>query len=163
MTPMKYILTICLSVLICQASLQAQATKQAARTFGISVIQSFFDNNCDYMFDHLESSIKSIQGGQTINITADMRKQFCENNPLRRDIPVNYQMYAQNYAPTVYTAAELNQKFPEWQNNIQLNSGEFLFDGGHPIAAGNKRLFKSNGSARFALKMVSGEWKIIAL
>lgn len=163
MPHMKYILTCMLSFFFLQFAVQAQTTKKAAHKFGMTVIQSFFDQNCDYMFDHFDASIQSIQSGQTVAVTPESRKQFCAQHPLRTDITVTYAMYAQNYAPKVYSAAELSQAFPEWQTNIQLQTGDFLFDGGHPVAAGNTRLFKTNSMARFALRMVGGEWKIIAL
>ena len=160
---MKYFFTCLLSLFVLQFSIQAQATKKSAQRFGLSVIQSFFDHNCDYMFDHFDSSIKSIQGGQTVTITPDTRKKFCEQNPLRTGVPVSYTLYQENYAPKVYTPAELSQKFPEWQTNIQLQAGDYFFDGGHPVAAGNTRMFKTNSMARFAIRMVGGEWKIIAI
>ena len=87
---MKYFFTCLLSLFVLQFSIQAQATKKSAQKFGLSVIQSFFDHNCDYMFDHFDSSIKSIQGGQTVTITPDTRKKFCEQNPLRTGVPKLY-------------------------------------------------------------------------
>ena len=115
------------------------------------------------MFDNLDTTIISIEGGQSIEINPQMRKLFCSESPLRPDIEVTYEMYVQNYAPKVYDMNELGQKFPEWQNHLNLQAGDYLFDGSHPIAAGNTRLFKAGDMARFALRNINGDWKIIAI
>jgi len=141
----------------------AQATKAEATDFGISIIQSFFDRDCDYMFDNLDASITSIEGSQTIAITPDKRKLFCSEPALRPDIQVTYQMYTENYAPKVYNKTELVQAHPKWAANLNLQAGDYFFDGGHPIAAGHTRLFKTESMARFVLRKINGDWKIIAI
>ncbi len=156
-------LTLICFFTISSSLMKAQTNKQSAENFGISVIQSFFDKNCDFMFDNLDASITSIEGGHSISITPQMRKSFCKESPLRPDMAVTYEMYEQNYAPKIYDMNELAQKFPEWQNHLNLQAGDFFFDGAHPIAAGNTRLFRAGDMARFALRKINGDWKIIAI
>lgn len=158
----KTIILVC-SLLFSASLIFAQGTKAEATDFGLSVVQSFFDRNCDFMFDNLDVSIVSIAGSQTIAITPDKRKLFCSDPPLRPDIEVSYQMYEENYAPKVYNKTELLQKFPQWAANLNLQTGDYFFDGGHPVAAGHTRLFKTESIARFVLRKISGDWKIIAI
>ena len=92
-----------------------------------------------------------------------MRKLFCSESPLRADIELTYTMYEENYAPKIYDMNELAQKYPEWQAHLNLEKGDFFFDGAHPAAAGNIRLFTAGDMARFALRKINGDWKIIAI
>ena len=157
------ILTLICFGLFLSGNIKAQSDKELAKDFGLSIIQSFFDKNCDYMFDNLDVNITSFEGGQTITITDQMRKLFCSESPLRPDIQVTYAMYEDNYAPQIYNMNELTQKHPEWQAHLNLQNGDFFFDGAHPIAAGNTRLFRAGDMARFALRKINGDWKIIAI
>lgn len=141
----------------------AQNDKAAARDFGLSIVQSFFDQNCDFMFDHLDQTILSIEGGQKIDIKEEMRRLFCSESPLRSDITVNYQLYEDNYAPVVYNNTELMQKFPAWANLLNMQPTDYFFDGSNPIAAGNTRLFRAGEMARFVLRKVNTDWIIIAI
>lgn len=159
----KKIFFICCSFFLFISASFAQSDRESARTFGLNVIQSFFDQNCDFMFDHLDERITSFEEGQTITITAEMRRLFCSENPLRPDMPVTFQMYQENYAPTVYNKQELDQKFPEWSAHLNLQNGDFFFDGAQPIAAGNTRVFTAGDMARFVLRKINGDWKIIAI
>lgn len=141
----------------------AQNAKAEAKDFGLNVIQSFFDRNCDFMFDHLAPTITSFEGGHQIAITPEQRRLFCSESPLRPDIQVSYQMYQENYNPVVYDHTELAQKFPQWQAHLHMQNGDFFFDGSNPVAAGNTRLFRAGDMARFVLRKVNGDWVIIAI
>ena len=115
------------------------------------------------MFDNLDATITSIEGGQSITINPQMRKLFCSESPLRPDMEISYEMYEQNYAPKVYDVNELAHKVPDWHSHLNLQAGDYLFDGSHPIAAGNTRLFSAGDMARFAMRNINGDWKITAI
>lgn len=143
--------------------LLAQTGRASAEAFGMSIVQSFFDQNCDFMFDNLDQQITSFEGGQIIQITPELRRLFCSESPLRPDMPVTFQMYQENYKPVLYDRNELGQKFPEWANHLNMQPGDFFFDGANPIAAGYTRVFKAGDMARFVLRKINGDWKIIAI
>lgn len=159
----KKITMLCCCLCLSISTTFAQADRESAKLFGLTIIQSFFDQNCDFMFDNLDQRITSFEGGQEVTITPEMRRSFCTDNPLRPDIPVTYQMYEENYTPTVYDKQELSQKFPKWASNLNLQPGDFFFDGSHPVAAGNTRVFTTGNMARFVLRKINGDWKIIAI
>lgn len=159
----KYIYGLVLCSLLCSNTLFAQADKQAAKDFGLTVVQSFFDKNCDYMFDHLASSITSFEGGQTIEIKPEMRELFCQDSPLRPDIKVSYALYEQNYTPTVYNLKEMKAKYPTWVAHLDMRAGDYFFDGALPKAAGHTRLFSAEDMARFLLRKKGDSWEIVAI
>lgn len=142
---------------------QTSSDKAAAKDFGLRIIKSLFDKNCDFMFDHLDQTISSFEAGQKIIITEELRQVFCSENPLRTDIKVSYDLYKDNYAPIIYNKKELQQKFPEWANNLDMQANDYFFDGSNPIVAGNTRLFKTNSTARFVLRKKNKDWLIIAI
>lgn len=159
---MKLFTVVCLLITL-SSTIQAQNDREAAKLFGVSVVQSFFDNNCDFMFDHLAPTVTSFEGGHQVSITPELRKVFCSESPLRPDMPVTYQTYVDNYKPAIYSKSEFAQKFPEWDAHLNLQADDFFFDGANPIAAGNTRVFRAGDMARFALRKVNGEWTIIAI
>ena len=148
---------------LCTNLMFGQSPRISAEAFGRSIVQSFFDQNCDFMFDNLDQKITSIEGGGIIPITPDLRRLFCAESPLRPDMAVTFQMYEANYQPVLYNKEELSQKFPEWAAHLNLQAGDFFFDGAHPIAAGYTRVFTASDMARFVLRKINGDWKIIAI
>lgn len=159
----KKIVIILCGFLLSASMVFAQRDRASAEAFGMSVVQSFFDQNCDFMFDNLDQQITSFEGGQVIQITPELRRLFCSESPLRPDMAVTFQMYQENYKPVVYDRNELSQKFPEWANHLNLQAGDFFFDGANPIAAGYTRIFRAGDMARFVIRKINGDWKIIAL
>lgn len=135
----------------------------AAKAFGLSLLQSYFDDNCAYVADHLAPTIYSIEGGQTIAVTDQLRQAFCKDQPLRTDVPVSFELYLKNYAPCLYNRATLQKAHPKWAAQLSLQKGDWLFDGSQPKAAGHQRLFKSEGQARFILRPQGDDWVVIGL
>ncbi len=132
----SYLAILCLFM---TASLTAQDKKKAAaKTFGLSIIQSFFDHNCDYFFDHLAPEITSFESGQQFKKSEKMRKLICAESPLRPDMEVSYAMYEKNYAPKLYSAAELAKKHPQWEAHLNLQKGDIFFDGAYPSRGWNR-------------------------
>lgn len=143
--------------------LWAQDPQNEAKTFGRSLIQSYFDNNCQYVADHLGPELYSLEAGVTLQVDAKMRKAFCKNSPLRSDIPVSFELYEQNYVPKVYDKAAFKKAFPQWAKTIAWKKGDLFFNGSHPRAAGHTRLFKSERQAQFLLRRQGDSWLIIGL
>lgn len=139
----------------------AQGDATAAKEFGVSLVQAFYDNQCSYVFDHLDKTVTSLQGGQQLAIRASMRGLFCEDMPIRKDISNSYTKYTEQYLPQVYNHKTFKKQFPAWAKHIQLKAGDFFFDGAHPRAAGHTRLFTSENQVRFVVRYQDGDWVII--
>lgn len=139
----------------------AQGDAAGAKNFGVSLVQAFYDNQCSYVFDHLDKTVTSLQGGQQLAINASMRGLFCEDMPIRKDIANSYTKYTEQYQPQVYNHKTFKKQFPTWAKHIPLQPGDFFFDGAHPRAAGYTRLFTSENQVRFILRYQEGDWVII--
>ena len=146
-----------------QAFSQSSQSATEAKNVGLSIVRSYFDNNCSHVFDQLAGSVTSIEGGHRIQITEEPRNEFCAQSPLRDDVNVSYQEYVENYQVDVLTLKPFTNKYPTWANQISMKAGDFFFDGSRPIAAGAKRLFRSSDMSRFLLRKINGTWKIIAM
>jgi len=162
MSGLKMLIVI-LFVSVISSSVSAQSLKKEAQSFGVSVIRSFFNNNCDFMFDHLDQTIVSFESGLSKSINAEDRRSFCDTKATRTDVDVSYELYKSNYNPTIYDANELSQKFPQWHNNLNMQPGDLFFDGANPIAAGHTRLFVAENMARFVLRKTNTGWLIVAI
>lgn len=147
----------------CATSMNAQSSAADAKAFGTKIVKSYFDNNCNYIFDQLDGTITSIEGGQQITITPEVKGLFCADSPLRDDIKVTYALYQQYYTPKVLSAKEVAAQYPAWDKHLGLKSGDYLFIGGRLNEAGGTRLFKSSDMARFLLRQIDGKWKIVAI
>lgn len=143
------------------STLCAQDHQAVAKSFGRSLIQSYFDNNCQYVADHLGDQLYSLEAGITISVDAQVRHIFCKDSPLRDDIPVSFDLYEQNYVPKIYDKAAFTKAFPEWAKHIQWKKGDLFFHGGNPRAAGHTRLFKSERQVQFLLRRQGDGWLIV--
>ena len=141
----------------------ASGDKLGVQTFGLKIIKSYFDRNCDVLYDGLADQIRSKESGQVFTKDANLKTGLCAESPLRTDIPVSYELYLQNYNPTVYSAAEFSAQFPQLQTAYQLQPGDFFFNGSAPKAAGSTRVFRASDMASFIVRKVNGAWKIIAM
>ena len=159
----KSSLAILLASLCFHSFAQTSSTETEAKNFGLSIVRSYFENNCSHVFDQLAGSITSIEGGHRIQITEEQRNEFCAESPLRNDVSVSYQEYLENYQVSVLNLKQFTNKYPTWVNTVSMKSGDYFFDGSRPIAAGAKRLFRSSDMSRFLLRKMNGAWKIIAL
>lgn len=157
-------LSMALGLGVLVQGLQAQsAQKEAALEFGRSLLQHYFDQDCAHVADHLADQIYSLEAGQSIAVTPELRAVFCKTSPLRPDVPVNWEQYQQQYAPKVYDKAGFERAFPAWAKRIQWQKGDLFFDGAHPKAAGHTRLFKSEQQARFLLRREGQGWRIVGI
>ncbi len=137
--------------------------KQAAKDFGLSIIKSYFSHDCDFVFDRLHSTVVSIEGGNSIAVTPQMRTAFCADSPLRTDITVSYQMYKESYTQEVLGVKEVKMKYPQWFNSLNMQNGDYLFLGSQMKTAGATRLFVASDVARFLVRNINGKLKIVAM
>jgi hypothetical protein len=137
--------------------------KTEVTAFGQSVIEAYFRRDCDFVWNKMDNTIKSIESGQSFTKSAAMKTEFCAENPLRTDISVSYKQYQNNYAPYVLTQAELAQKYPKIQESLQLQADDFFFDGSQLKQAGATSMFRASDMARFIVRKQAGNWVIIAI
>lgn len=161
---MRHWLLLIISILVlCSSVVNAQGDQTAAKDFGLSLIQSLYDNQCSYVFDHLDKTVFSIQGGQSIVIENNMRALFCKDSPIRRDISNSYSKYLNQYSPQIYDHKTFKKQFPTWAKHITLKAGDYFFDGANPKATGYTRLFTSENQVRFVLRYAQKNWVIIGI
>ncbi len=137
--------------------------KAAVQTFGLSIIEAYFRRDCDFVWNRLADPIRSVESGQTFAKTPDVKTELCGENPLRTDIAVSYQMYQQNYQPRVLSQAEFAQQYPQIQQSLQLQVGDYYFDGSQPKQAGATSVFRASDMARFVVRKNGSSWLIIAM
>jgi len=137
--------------------------KTAVQTFGLSIIEAYFRRDCDFVWTRLADPMRSVESGQTFAKTPDLKTELCGENPLRTDISVSYQMYQQNYQPRVLTQAEFAQQYPQAQQSLQLQAGDYYFDGSQPKQAGATSVFRASDMARFVVRKNGNSWLIIAM
>lgn len=146
------------------AAVQTNNTASAdVKNFGLQVIQGYFDQQCDQNYNLLHREIMSFESGQKFQKSEELKKMYCEDNPLRTDIEVSYQLYLKNYSQIVMTQAQLEAKYPGITASLALQEGDFFFNGATPKAAGATRVFRASDIARFVVRKIKGEWKIIAI
>ncbi len=105
----------------------------------------------------------SFESGQKFQKSAELKKMYCDDNPLRTDIQVSYQLYLENYAQTVMTQPQLEAKYPGISAKLGIKANDYFFDGATPVAAGATRLFRASDVASFLVRKIDGQWKMVAL
>ena len=143
--------------------LSASPAKLEVEKFGLAVIKSYFDGDCDFTYQSLAERIRSKESGQVFEKNAQLKAMLCAESPLRTDIQVSFEMYKANYNQKVYTAQEFATQFPQLRDAFALNEGEFFFMGNEPKAAGSTRVFRASDMAAFVVRKENGQWRIIAI
>lgn len=159
----KAILPLFVFLFIGGGAIAQSANAKAAKAFGLEVIQHYFKKDCTHFYEHLADEIISFESGQSFKKTASMKKMICAESPLRPDMKVTYLDYTENYAPTVYTKAVVEERFPGWARHLNMQKGDLFFDGAVPKAAGYKRVFRAADMARFVVRKKGASWVIIAI
>lgn len=137
--------------------------KQEVKTFGLSVIESYFRQDCDFIWNRFGRSIQSIENGQVFETTPDLKTELCNETPIRTDITVSYAMYQTNYDQKIYSSAEIATMYPEVHQRLQMQTGDFLFDGSQRKTATSTSLFRASDAARFVVRRKGTSWIIIAI
>lgn len=175
---MRSILTSFLALTLCISAAQAQSrtsgtaatlndpNKKAVEDFGLAVIGSYCDQTfCNYLYDRLHTTILSMETGQSFQKNAALKNDLCASNPLRTDMSVTMQSYRDNHQWTVLSAAEFRQNYSAIATQIQMQDGDYFFNGaqmkeGNPH---NNSVFRASDMARFVVRKINGEWKIVAM
>lgn len=137
--------------------------KRDVQNFGLSIVESYFRQDCDFAWTRFARSIQSIENGQVFEATPDLKTEFCNETPLRTDIAVTYRMYQDNYTQKIYSAAEIATMHPELHQRLQLQTGDFMFDGSQRKATTSTSVFRASDSARFIVRRKGTSWQIIAI
>lgn len=148
---------------ITKANTLQTSSSADVKAFSLMVIQNYFDHKCEENYDLLHNEIMSFESGQKFEKSAELQKMYCEDDPLRTDIQVSYQMYLENYSQVVMSQAQLEEKYPGMTAKLGLQEGDFFFNGATPKAAGATRVFRASDVASFVVRKIRGAWKIIAL
>jgi hypothetical protein len=137
----------------------ASAANQAgaAKTFGISIVQSYFQSNCPSVYEKLASTVTNVApqflSPSTVTSTPKdiIRKtDFCANTPLK-DKTTPYTSYTANYEPIVMDHNQFRTNYPRQQMLLNLTSGDFFFDGAN-LKAGGVNLFNNPSALQFVVR-----------
>lgn len=139
------------------------ATKSAVEQFGVGIINSYFTQDCNYLYSRLHTTIISMENGQVFQKNSTLQTQLCAESPLRTDMTVTMDMYNQNHKRSVMTAAEFRQVYGAIATQVQMQDGDYFFDGSQLQSKLSTSVFRASDMARFIVRKVNGEWKIIAM
>ena len=137
--------------------------KSEAKAFALEVMKAHFRRDCNFIWGKFASTVKVIESGQMITLSEGLKAEFCNDNPLRSDKPVTYDMYIANYNTDLFTAAELKSQHPEMAEILNLQSNEYLFLGSQRKSETSEYVFRASDIARFVVAYVDGQYKITAL
>jgi hypothetical protein len=138
----------------------------AAKTFGNSIVQSYFQSNCPSVFEKLASQVTNVQpqflSPSTFAVTNKdvIRKtDFCANTPLK-DKTTPYTTYTANYEPVIMDHNQFRTNYPRQQALLNLTAGDFFFDGAN-LKTGGTNLFNNPSALQFVIrKNARGVWEI---
>jgi hypothetical protein len=146
------------------ASSANQAT--AAKNFGITIVQSYFQSNCPSVYEKLSSQVTDVQpqflSPSTFVVTNKdvIRKtDFCAASPLK-DKTTPYTSYTANYQPTIMDHNQFRVNYPRQAMLFNLTNGDFFFDGS-VLKAGGVSLFNNPSVLQFVVRKNSrGQFEI---
>jgi len=129
----------------------------AAKTYGLSIVQSYFQSNCPSVYEQLAPTVVNVApqflSPSTITSTPKdiIRKtDFCANTPLK-DKTTTWTTYLANYNPTIMDSRQFATNYPRQQSLLNLRSGDFFFDGG-VLKPGGTNLFNNVSSVQFVVR-----------
>jgi len=129
----------------------------AAKAFGISIVQSYFQSNCPSVFEKLASTVVNVApqflSPSTVSSTPKdiIRKtDFCANTPLK-DKTTTWTTYLANYEPTIMDHRQFAANYPRQQLLLNLRAGDFFFDGG-VLKPGGTNLFNNVSAVQFVVR-----------
>ena len=131
------------------AAASTQTTE--AKNFGLSLMNAYFNRDCNFIYSKLSNEITVFDGGNKVNKTEFSASDICNEVSIRTDINASYNSYLSSYEPEVMTAAEFGTKFPAYQAVLQLREGDFYF-GGNKLKTGGTEHFLSHDHTRFVLR-----------
>jgi hypothetical protein len=144
-------------------SISADRDKKDVETFGLSIIESYFRQDCDFIWNRFGRTIQSIESGEVFETTPDLKTELCNENPLRTDTKVSFAIYKLNYTQKVYSSAEVATMQPELHQRLQMQVGDFLFDGSQRKTTTSTSVFRASDAARFFVRRKGTSWIIIAI
>ncbi len=147
-------------------SSQNSELKNEALDFSLSIVQAYFDQDCDYVLASIVDSIYMIQDGEYISIQ-EKKDNFCHNvtstNLQKKD--KTFSNYREQYDAIIFTKDELEEYIGEaMPQELPIQDGDFFFWGGRL-----KEEFKESGhfmrvnSLYFVVRKIDGNWKIVSI
>jgi hypothetical protein len=122
----------------------------AAKAFGISIVQTYFNSNCPSVYESLASQILDFKDGVVKQKTAVRKTDFCANTPLvNKTTP--YTQYLVNHEPAIFDHIQFAARYPNLQAIYNLRLGDFYFDGA-VLKPGGTQLFANPDAVRFVCR-----------
>lgn len=107
-----------------------QPTKQAAKVFSLSVIETYFSEDCDKLFGMMNDSILIMDGDGVFAIAGKQDKLCKSMNRAIRDREKTMADYLETYKAEILTRTELEKKYdrklPDYYKTI---ASDFFFLG----------------------------------
>jgi len=149
---------------ISSSTIKAPISKEKAKAlaFGQELIKAYFDGNCQLVANSLASEVIAMESGQHFSITPQLKSDFCDDNPIRSDIQVSYQMYLDSYKSEVMDKEEFAAKYPQRQQMYNLQAGDIFFNGANLLPK-KQALFSASDMAMFILRPTANGFEIIAI
>lgn len=136
--------------------------KAAAFDFGKQIIKAYFDQDCNAITSTFDTSLISMESGQSVTINNQMIQGFCSESPLRQDMRLNYSMYEANYSPEIMNFKEYSNAYPTRASLYNMQQGDYFFNGIN-LNAGATELFRYSDMAAFIIRKTTTGYKIIAM
>lgn len=166
---MKTLTTIFASLFICLSVFAQRSTglnsspsssvnqSSAAKTFGISVVKSYFESNCPSVYEKLASTVTDVRPqflspSTTLSTPKDVirKTDFCANSPLK-DKTTPWTTYLNSYEPVIMDHNQFSVAYPRQQMTLQLRNGDFFFDGS-VLRPGAVSLFNNPSTVQFVVR-----------
>lgn len=129
----------------------------AAKAYGISIVQSYFQSNCPSVYEQLAPTVIDVEPqflspSSTIATAKDVirKTDFCANTPLK-DKTTTWTTYLANYNPTIMDHNQFATNYPRQQLILRLRTGDFFFDGG-VLKPGGVNLFNNVSAVQFVVR-----------
>jgi hypothetical protein len=122
----------------------------AAKAFGISIVQTYFNSNCPSVYESLAPQILDFKDGIVKPKTSVRKTDFCATTPLK-DKTTPYTQYVANHEPEILDHIQFAARYPSLQAIYNLRLGDFYFDGA-ALKPGGLQLFINPDAVRFVTR-----------
>ncbi len=110
---------------------QELAPKEQAKNFGLEVVKTYFNKDCDAYFDALSDKIYTLEDDSPITKEDKLKERLCESikNAVKGDH--TFEEYLSSYEIRALDKAEYETEFPFLSKlkNFKASENDFLFYG----------------------------------
>ena len=171
-TILVLIMMFLLLIIGCSSQIPAQDTpsfekeelplKEQAKNFGIDVVKTYFNKDCDTFFDALDNKIYTLEDDPPITKDENLKKQLCDSlkNAVKGDH--TFEEYLDSYEVKVLDKTEYEKEFPVFSSlkNFKPAENDFLFVGATPKKPVN---FMWDDLLIFMVRKEGKDFKIVVL